>query len=43
MAGLRQVLVNPYIVFYRVTDRGVEIMHVLHGRRDLVSFFKGES
>jgi toxin ParE1/3/4 len=39
MPGLRSVLVLPYVVFYRVTERSVEIVRVLHGRRDLDAIF----
>jgi toxin ParE1/3/4 len=35
VAGLRSILVHPYIVFYRVTDQSLEIARVLHQRRDL--------
>ena len=38
-AGLRSVLVRPYIIFYRVQDERVEIVRVLHGRRNLISAF----
>src|SRR5215208_1005045 len=33
--GTRSVLVHPYAVFYRVADDAVEVMRVLHQRRDL--------
>jgi hypothetical protein len=37
-------LVNPYVVFYRVTDEAVEIARVLHRRRNLPkAFAKPES
>jgi toxin ParE1/3/4 len=42
LPGVRQVLVNPYIIFYRIRTDSVEIMHVLHGRRDLAALFKKE-
>jgi toxin ParE1/3/4 len=35
MSGLRSILVHPYAVIYRVTDDAVEIVRVLHERRDL--------
>ena len=35
MPGLRTVLVNPYTVFYRATDANVEIVRVLHERRNV--------
>ena len=33
-AGIRSVLVRPYIVYYRVGDDGVEVIRVFHGARD---------
>lgn len=39
--GLRSVLVHPYTVFYRVTDGMVEIVRVLHERRDFAAIFRG--
>lgn len=38
--GLRSVVVDPYVVFYRVTETTVEIVRVLHGRRDFRKAFK---
>ncbi len=40
MPGLRSVLVHPYTVFYRVTDGSVEIVRVLHERRNFPEVFK---
>ncbi len=40
MPGLRSVLVHPYTVFYRVTNGGVEIVRVLHERRNFPEVFK---
>jgi toxin ParE1/3/4 len=37
--GLRSILSSPYIVFYSVSDRGVEIVRVLHERRNLAAEF----
>jgi toxin ParE1/3/4 len=39
MPELRSVLVSPYVVFYRVTELSVDIVRVLHGRRDLDAIF----
>jgi toxin ParE1/3/4 len=33
--SLRSVLAHPYLIFYRLKDGGVEIVRVLHERRDL--------
>jgi toxin ParE1/3/4 len=39
MPGLRSVLVHPHIVFYRVPDSIVEIVRILHQRRDFNAIF----
>ena len=33
--GLRYLIVGDYVVLYRLLDDGVEIVRVVHGRRDL--------
>ncbi len=33
--GLRSMPHGRYVIFYRITDTGVEIRHVLHGARDI--------
>jgi toxin ParE1/3/4 len=33
-AGIRFVVVEPYLVFYRVRDREIVVLRVLHARRD---------
>jgi len=33
--GLRYFVVDAYLIFYRATRDGVEIVRVVHGRRDL--------
>lgn len=44
MPGLRSVCAHPYTVFYRVTDASVEIVRVLHGRRNFPpNFFEGKA
>jgi toxin ParE1/3/4 len=32
--GIRFVLVDPYVMFYRATDAGVVVLRVLHSRQD---------
>jgi toxin ParE1/3/4 len=39
LTGMRSVPVYPYIVFYRVGNAAIEIVRVLHGRRDIASIF----
>jgi toxin ParE1/3/4 len=39
LAGVRSVPVHPYVVFYRIRDEAIEIVRVVHGRRDIVSIF----
>jgi toxin ParE1/3/4 len=33
--GLRQLVVEPYLIFYRITSTAIEITRVIHGARDL--------
>ncbi|MGH2508315.1 MAG: type II toxin-antitoxin system RelE/ParE family toxin [Ktedonobacteraceae bacterium] len=40
--GYRSVSVKDYLIFYRVSGEAVEVMHVLHGRRDLPKLFEKE-
>jgi toxin ParE1/3/4 len=37
--GLRSILVRSYMVFYRLADRRIEVVRVLHGSRDVVAIF----
>lgn len=37
--GLRSLISGPYLLLYRVTDPGVEIVRAVHGRRDLFGLF----
>jgi toxin ParE1/3/4 len=39
LPGLRSVLIHPYTIFYRVREGAVEIMRVLHERRDFARIF----
>jgi toxin ParE1/3/4 len=39
LAGMRSLLIHPYILFYRVEADTVEIVRILHGRRDVASIF----
>jgi toxin ParE1/3/4 len=43
--GVRSIAVDPYVVFYRVRNSEVEIIRVLHARRDVDAIFSrtGES
>jgi toxin ParE1/3/4 len=40
--GMRSILAQPYVVFYRVAGRTVEIVRVLHGRRDIEAQFSDD-
>lgn len=42
LPGLRSVLAHPYAVFYRVNNENVEIVRVLHERRDFPSALKNQ-
>jgi len=40
--GVRSISVPPYLVFYRVLDHSIELVRVIHGRRDLGVIFKND-
>jgi toxin ParE1/3/4 len=40
--GLRGLLTQPYTIFYRVTDATVEVVRVLHERRDFPAVLRKE-
>jgi toxin ParE1/3/4 len=39
LAGMRSVPIRPYVLFYRIHGDAVEIVRVLHGRRNIASIF----
>ena len=41
--NLRSTLVHPYVLFYRVEGETVQIVRILHGKRDLRRIFQEES
>jgi toxin ParE1/3/4 len=36
---LRSILVHPYVIFYRVENETVEVVRVLHQRRNFAALF----
>jgi toxin ParE1/3/4 len=34
---IRHLVVGSYLTFYRVTSAGIDILRVLHGRRDITA------
>ncbi|NKB80931.1 MAG: hypothetical protein GKS05_03345 [Nitrospirales bacterium] len=38
-ANLRRFSVSPYIIFYRITERAIEIVNIIHGSRDIEALF----
>ncbi len=40
--GLRGVPLDGYIIFYRTTNAGIEVLRVLNGRQDLEALFDDE-
>jgi toxin ParE1/3/4 len=45
LAGMRSRLVKDfenYLVFYRSTDAGIEVLRVLHGARDIDAIFQDD-
>ena len=41
--GIRAAMITQYAIFYRVKGEGVEIIRVLHSRRDANSILKRKS
>jgi toxin ParE1/3/4 len=41
--GLRSIFIDRYVAFYRVRGTAVEIVRVLHERRDIGAIFGDES
>jgi toxin ParE1/3/4 len=39
IVGLRSVLAPPHIVFYRLSGSNIEVVRVLHQRRDIEAIF----
>ena len=39
LAGLRSIPASPYVIFFRPKSGGVEILRVLHERRDIDAIF----
>ncbi|MBP2295404.1 type II toxin-antitoxin system RelE/ParE family toxin [Azospirillum rugosum] len=39
--NLRSVPIDRYVIFYRPTEDGVEIVRVLHSARDVAPLFEG--
>jgi toxin ParE1/3/4 len=39
-SGVRSALVKPYVIFYRHAARQVQILRILHGRRDIARVFQ---
>jgi toxin ParE1/3/4 len=42
LPGLRSVIVRPQVIFFRIRDSALEVVRVLHGRRDLPAIFGRE-
>lgn len=40
--GMRSSRVSDHLIFYQVLDEELEVMHVLHGRRNLKKVFEQE-
>ncbi|HEY5254144.1 MAG TPA: type II toxin-antitoxin system RelE/ParE family toxin [Acidobacteriaceae bacterium] len=38
-AGYRSFPVGQYLIFYRIMGPGVQIMHVMHSKRDIENLF----
>jgi toxin ParE1/3/4 len=42
LRGSRSILVHPYVLFYRLAEDGIEVIRVLHQRRDLTTILRDE-
>lgn len=42
LPGLRSLVVHEFVIFYRVVTPWVEIVRVIHGRRDIDAIFQEE-
>ena len=38
-SGLRSTIAGTYLIFYRATEDGIEVIRVVHGARDLPRLF----
>ena len=43
LEGLRSIPIGSYLIFYTPRPRGIEVVRVLHGARDLTLFFEPET
>jgi toxin ParE1/3/4 len=43
MPSLRSFVVDRYVIFYLPIPKGIEVVRVLHGARDLNALFTDES
>jgi len=41
-SDIRSLAIGRYVVFYRPLSRGIEVIRVLHGSRDIESIFENE-
>jgi toxin ParE1/3/4 len=39
LVGIRMLVEGKYLIFYRVIGKGVEVLRVVHGSRDLTKIF----
>jgi toxin ParE1/3/4 len=41
--GCRSLAVGSYVIFYRAIEGGIEVVRVLHGRRDIDAIFADDA
>ena len=39
LLGMRSILINPHVVFYRISDSAIEIIRVTHQHEDIETTF----
>ena len=42
LPGYRRLIVNPFLMYYRVSDKTVYITHIIHSRRNQAKAFAEE-
>jgi toxin ParE1/3/4 len=40
--GLRSFVVSPYVIYFRPAGDTIEVLRVLHGRRDIDTIMKSD-
>lgn len=41
--GLRSATEGDYLIFYEITSYGIEVIRIIHGKRNIARIFKADS